>query len=119
MSGPIQAARWLNRANAADAQLMQVAAAADYLGNGAIEINKYETEIYDIIRPESVFLERVDRKPANGHPHHYFEQTAIATAAFTDPRNIVPSPTGASRVERAPTSRRSPTRRTCRCSTSM
>ena len=28
-------------------------AAADYLGNGAIEINKYETEIYDIIRRTS------------------------------------------------------------------
>jgi hypothetical protein len=76
-------------------------AAADYLGNGAIEINKYETEIYDIIRRESVFLQRVDRKPANGHPHRYFEQTAIAQATYTDPRNITPTPTGPSRVERA------------------
>jgi hypothetical protein len=76
-------------------------AAADFLGNGAIEINKYETEIYDIIRRESVFLQRVDRKPANGHPHRYFEQTAIASATFTDPRNIAPTPTGPTRVERS------------------
>jgi hypothetical protein len=76
-------------------------AAADYLGNGAIEINRYETEIYDILRRESIFLQRVDRKPANGHPHRYFEQLAIAQAQFTDPRNIAPAPTGPQRVERS------------------
>jgi hypothetical protein len=75
-------------------------AAADYLGNGAIEVNKYESEIYDILRRSSVFLQRVDRRPANGHPHRYFEQTAIATGAFTDPRNITPTPTGPTRQER-------------------
>ena len=79
----------------------QLTAAADYLGNGAIEVNMYENEIYDIIRRNSVFLQRVDRKGANGHPHRYFEQTAIASAGFTDPRNIAPTPTGPSRVERA------------------
>ena len=75
-------------------------AAADYLGNGAIEVNKYESEIYDIVRRSSIFLQRVDRKPANGHPHRYFEQTAIGTGAFTDPRNITPVPTGPTRQER-------------------
>jgi len=101
MTTAIQAARWLDRTNPQDQQLMQIVAAADYLGNGAIEINKYENEIYDIIRRNSVFLQRVDRKPATGHPHRYFEQTAIAQAAFTDPRNITPVPTGPSRVERS------------------
>lgn len=76
-------------------------ASADFLGNGAIEINRYENEIVDMIRRESVFLQRVDRRPATGHPHRYFEQTAIAQAAFTDPRNISPTPTGPTRVERA------------------
>jgi hypothetical protein len=94
-------ARWLDRSVAADAQLMQITAAADFLGNGAIEINKYENEIFDIIRRNSVILQRLDRKPATGHPHRYFEQTAIAQAAFTDPRNITPTPTGPSRVERS------------------
>jgi hypothetical protein len=94
-------ARWLDRNSQQDQQLLQLAAAADYLGNGAIEINRYENEIYDIIRRNSIFLQRVDRKPANGHPHRYFEQTAIAQAAFTDPRNIAPTPTGPSRVERS------------------
>ena len=81
--------------------LRKITAAADFLGNGAIEINKYESEIYDIIRRTSIFLQRVDRRPATGHPHRYFEQTAVATAAFTDPRNIAPTPTGPTRIERA------------------
>lgn len=101
MTTAINAARWMSRTNPDDVQLMQVTAAADFLGNGAIEINKYENEIYDIIRRNSVFLQRVDRKPATGHPHRYFEQLAIAAATFTDPRNIVPTPTGPQRVERS------------------
>ena len=75
-------------------------AAADYLGNGAIEINMYESEIADLVRRDSVALTRFDKKLASGHPHRYFEQTAIAQAAFTDPRNIAPTPTGPTRVER-------------------
>lgn len=94
-------ARWLDRSNPMDNQLMTMTAAADYLGNGAIEVNKYETEIFDIIRRTSVILQRLDRKPATGHPHRYFEQLAIAQAAFTDPRNIAPAPTGPQRVERS------------------
>jgi hypothetical protein len=79
-------------------------ASADFLGNGAIEINKYETEITDILRRESPSLVRLKNKgcwtPATGHPHRYFEQIAIATAAATDPRNITPAPSGPTRVER-------------------
>lgn len=101
MTTSVNAARWADRNNPADQQVLQIMASADYLGNGAIEINKYESEIYDIIRRNSVFLQRVDRKPATGHPHRYFEQTAIAQAAFTDPRNITPTPTGSTRVERS------------------
>jgi hypothetical protein len=83
------------------ALFQEVAAAADFLGNGAIEVNRYESEIVDLVRRHSIALQRFDRKPATGHPHRYFEQLAIATAAFTDPRNINPTPTGPNRVERA------------------
>lgn len=76
-------------------------AAADYLGNGAIETNRYESDIADIVRRESVFLQRIDKKPATGHPHRYFDQTAIATGGFTDPRNITTSATGPTRTERS------------------
>jgi hypothetical protein len=48
-----------------------------------------------------VFLERVDKRPATGHPHRYFEETAIGTATWTDPRNIVPTATGPTRIEQA------------------
>ena len=78
-----------------------VNAAADFLGNGAIEINRYEPEIFDIVQRNSRFLDRVDSKPATGHPHRYFEQTAVGTATFTDPRNISPTPSGPTRVENA------------------
>lgn len=82
-------------------KFLDLAAAADFLGNGAIEVNRYEDEIFDIVRRNSIALQRFDKKPATGHPHRYFEQTAIATATFTDPRSIVPSPSGPTRVERA------------------
>jgi hypothetical protein len=88
-----------------NASSMTMRAAADYLGNGAIEINQYELEIADIVRRTSNTITRFKgqgaMKPATGHPHRYFEQTAIATATTTDPRNIAPTPSGATRVERA------------------
>lgn len=85
--------------------LDRIVANADYLGNGAIEINKYESEIVDIVRRESPSLDRLRSRgawvPATGHPHRYFEQTAIASAAATDPRSIAPTPSGPTRVERS------------------
>jgi hypothetical protein len=78
------------------AEFMEIKAAADFLGNGAIEINRYESEIYDICRRGSITLQRLP-----GAPHRYFEQTAVAQAQFTDPRNITPSASGPNRVERS------------------
>jgi hypothetical protein len=85
-----------------EAKFLSLSAAADYLGTGAIEVPMFETEIMDLVRRSSVALNRLGAraKRATGHPHRYFEQTAIATAAFTDPRNITPSATGPTRVER-------------------
>lgn len=80
---------------------VDLSAAADFLGNGAIEVNMYEKEILDVIRRTSVALQRVPQVPATGHPHRYFEQTAIGAAAAMDPRNISPTPTGPTRVERS------------------
>ena len=83
------------------AEFMEIKAAADFLGNGAIEINRYESEIYDICRRGSITLQRLPSVPASGAPHRYFEQTAVAQAQFTDPRNISPSASGPNRVERS------------------
>lgn len=76
-------------------------AAADFLGPGAIEVPIFETEIFDIVRRTSVALNRLPTMKATGHPHRYFDQTAIATGAFTDPRNISPTPATPTRTERS------------------
>ena len=75
------------------AQFLDLLAAADFLGPGAVEIDRYQTEITDIVRRRGVFGQRVRQVPATGHPSRFFEQTAIvaptAANAFVDPRNIV------------------------------
>lgn len=84
----------------ASIQVGRLMGSADYLGNGAIETNRYESEIADIVRRDSIFHSRVDRVPATGHPHRYFDQSAIVQGGFTDPRNISPSAGGPTRTER-------------------
>lgn len=84
----------------AEAKMMDLSAAADFLGPGAVEVPIFENEILDVVRRNSVVLQRVRSKPASGHPHRYFEQTAIATAAAVDPRNLSATPTTPTRVER-------------------
>ncbi|HZQ68361.1 MAG TPA: hypothetical protein VFA68_07560 [Terriglobales bacterium] len=75
------------------AQFMDLHAAADFMGPGAVEINRYQSEITDIVRRRGVFGQRIRQVPATGHPSRFFEQTAIpalaAVDAFVDPRNIV------------------------------
>jgi hypothetical protein len=78
-----------------------LSAAADYSGPGALEVPIFEREIVDLIRRNSIALDRIKPSPATGHPHRYFEQTAIATAAATDPRNISATASGPTRQERA------------------
>lgn len=85
-------------------QFIDLNAAADFLGPGAIEINRYQTEIFDIVRRRGVFGQRVRQVPATGHPSRYFEETFInsptATQAFVDPRNIVATVGAPTRIER-------------------
>lgn len=84
----------------AQAKNISLDAAADYLGTGAIEVPEFEREITDIVRRTSVTLQRFPQVPATGHPHRYFEQTAIATAQSVDPRNLSATATGPTRLER-------------------
>ena len=85
------------------AQFLDLHAAADFLGPGAIEVNRYQSEITDIVRRRGVFGQRVRQVPATGHPSRFFEQTAIASpsmaAGFVDPRNIVTTVNAPTRVE--------------------
>jgi hypothetical protein len=86
------------------AQFIDLNASADYLGPGAIEINRYQTEIFDIVRRRGAFGQRMKQVPATGNPARFFEETAInsptATQAFVDPRNIVATIGAPTRIER-------------------
>src|SRR5690348_10544869 len=87
------------------AQFIELAAAADYLGPGAVEVNRYQSEITDIVRRRGAFGQRIRQVPATGHPSRFFEQTAIvspsAANAFVDPRNIVATVGSPTRSERS------------------
>src|ERR1041385_356192 len=87
------------------AQFLDLQAAADFLGPGAVEVNRYQTEIFDIVRRRGAFGQRIRQVPATGHPSRFFEQTAIvapsAAAGFVDPRNIVATVGNPTRVERS------------------
>jgi len=84
-------------------QFVDLMAAADYLGPGAVEIDRYQTEIFDIVRRRGVFGQRIKQVPATGHPSRFFEETAIASPsaaqAFVDPRNIAPALQAPTRIE--------------------
>src|SRR5277367_6057679 len=86
------------------ANFLDLHAAADFLGPGAIEIERYQTEITDIVRRRGVFGQRMKQVPATGQPSRFFEEAAIASPtaaqAFVDPRNIAPTLQTPTRVER-------------------
>lgn len=72
---------------------VNLSAAADYLGNGAIEVPIFQREISDIIRRRGVLGQRLEQlnlyRPATGNPSRWFQQTALPNnQAYTDPRNI-------------------------------
>src|SRR3954468_12741704 len=87
------------------AQFLDLNAAADFMGPGAIEINRYQSEITDIVKRRGVFGQRIKQMPATGHPSRFFEQSAIASPSaangFVDPRNIVATVNSPTRVERS------------------
>src|ERR1700720_1224039 len=86
-------------------QFVDLYAAADYLGPGAIEVDRYQTEIFDIVRRRGAFGQRIKQVPATGHPSRFFEETAIASPtaaqAFVDPRSITPTSGAPTRIELA------------------
>jgi hypothetical protein len=86
-------------------EFLNLQAAADLLGPGFVEINRYQSEITDIVRRRGVFGQRIKQVPATGHPSRFFEQTAIpsltSAQAFMDPRNIVATVATPTRVERS------------------
>src|SRR5438477_12958328 len=84
-------------------QFVDLHAAADFLGPGAVEVNRYQTEIFDIVRRRGAFGQRIKQVPATGHPSRFFQETAIAAPtaaqAFVDPRSMSPTTLQPTRVE--------------------
>jgi len=84
-------------------QFVDLMAAASYLGPAAVEVDRYQTEIFDIVRRRGVFGQRIKQVPATGHPSRFLEETAIASPtaaqAFVDPRNMVPVALQPTRIE--------------------
>jgi len=84
-------------------RFVDLMAAADYLGPGAVEIDRYQSEIFDIVRRRGAFGQRIKQVPATGHPSRFFEETAIpaptAAQAFVDPRNMAPTNQSPTRIE--------------------
>lgn len=83
------------------AQFTTLNAAADYLGNGAIIVPEFQPEINDLVRRSGVLGQRIEFVPATGSISRWFDQTAIADGQFTDPRNIAPTATSPTRVEKS------------------
>src|SRR5271165_2886189 len=104
-AGPDRGRHFSFRKDTMKAQFVNLQAAADYMGPGAIEIDRYQTEILDICRRRAPFGQRIKQVPATGHPSRFFEETAIpsptAAQAFVDPRNIVPTLVSPTRAERS------------------
>lgn len=91
----------MGKANLAQPMFVgSVQAAADFLAPGAIEVNRYQAEIFDLVRRRFVLGQRISQVPATGQPSRYFEQTAIGSANFTDPRVIAATASQPNRVER-------------------
>lgn len=65
-----------------------MSAAADFLGPGAIETPKYESEILDLVRRRGVLGQRIRKVPATGQPSRYFEQSRIVSGEFQNPRTL-------------------------------
>src|ERR1700761_3861185 len=79
---------------------VEISASADFLGPGAIEVNRYQSEILDLIRRRYVLGQRIDQTPATGQPSRYFEQLGIPTAGFVPPRSLTATASQPTRVER-------------------
>jgi hypothetical protein len=76
------------------AQFVEVAAATQFQGPGALITDDYQKEITDILRRSSVLDGRLNYVPATGDISTYYEQNTVNGGAFVDPRN--PSATASS-----------------------
>lgn len=82
-------------------QWIDVNAAADFVGPGAIWLEEYQSEWADIIGRTTLMNQRMKQVRATGQPSRYFENLRLAgNAAFSDPQTLAyPGQVGPSRGE--------------------
>lgn len=76
------------------ARFVDIAAATQFQGPGALITDDYQKEITDILRRKSVLDGRIEYVPATGDISTYYEQNTVNGGDFVDPRN--PSATSTS-----------------------
>lgn len=85
----------------AQAQWMDLSAAAQIVAPGSIVLEEYQKEITDALRRNSILDGRLNYTPATGDFSSYFEQTEIHEGGFVDPRNPSAAAGGSTRVPRS------------------
>ena len=56
-----------------NAKFMDIQAAANLLGPGAVEVPFYPSEVADLVRRRGLFSQRIKQVPATGHPSRFFD----------------------------------------------
>lgn len=83
------------------ASFVDLQAAADYVGPGAIFLPEYDKEITDLLRARGALAQRIKYRPATGDPSRWFEVTAKNGGKFVDKRNLSATPGVTTRAEYA------------------
>ncbi|ANY70417.1 hypothetical protein BBD42_30905 [Paenibacillus sp. BIHB 4019] len=76
-----------------EAQFVDIAAAVQFQGPGALITDDFQKEITDSLRRNSVLEGRLNYTPATGDFSTYFEQNTINGGAFVNPRSPSATPT--------------------------
>lgn len=86
----------------ANANWVDLQGAASFF-NGLVQIDQYDTQIFDIVRRESIMIQRIQKRIATGDPSRYILQSAIGTAQFDSKRSLNPTASSPTRSEGAVT----------------
>ncbi|MEK3787565.1 hypothetical protein [Paenibacillus sp. FSL K6-1230] len=80
------------------AQFVEIAAATQFQGPGAIITDDFQKEITDVLRRTSILDGRLNYVPATGDISTYYEQNTVNGGAFVDPRNLSATATSNTRT---------------------
>lgn len=81
------------------AYFIDLKAATDIQGPGALITQDFQKEITDVLRRTSVLDGRIRYVPATGNFSTYYEQNTVNGGAFVDPRSVTATPTSNARTE--------------------